>query len=431
MKAEDETTSLIMKKLLEMSRRIAEGGGSENERQQAEAEKEQLQTQLFKAQKIEAAGALAARVAHDFSDLLRVIQEHTEKALRRVDQKDPVYQDLRRIERAVSKATNLNQQLLIFGGEQPLKLAVLDLNRTIDIVSKMLDRLLGESIAIETGLEPHLWAVRADAGSIEQVLVNLSVNAREAMPRGGKLVIKTGNITLDEKTAKAISDAQPGRFVCLTVEDTGIGMAEEISARIFEPFFTTKRPGEATGLGLAVVHGIVKHHHGYIDVHTEPGQGTAFKIYFPACAGMPEESEVAKHPASALPGKGERILLVDGDPAVREFATAALAENGYVVCEAGTAEEALEIFDKEGGGFDLLFADVVLRQKNGLQLIDQLRSGGSQLPVLFSYKGGLAKSKLAGLRRKGVQLLAKPYSVQELLEGVRTALEAEPSKGTT
>jgi two-component system cell cycle sensor histidine kinase/response regulator CckA len=428
MKEEDETTSMIISKLLEMSRRMAQAGTSEVERKQAETEREQLQTRLFEAQKIEAAGALAGRVAHDFSDLLRAIQEYTEKALAKLDRNDPAHQDLQRIERAATKAANLNQQLLIFGREQPLKLVALNINKTIDIVSKMLDRLLGEGIVIETDQQPDLWTVQADAGNIEQVLVNLSVNAREAMPRGGKLVIKSENIAIDQKAAETISDARPGKFVRLSVKDSGIGMAREILARIFEPFFTTKRPGDATGLGLAVVYGIVKQHNGWIYVRSEPGRGTTFEVFLPACADVPEKKEEDGPSSSRVQGNGERILVVDGDQAVRKFAAAALEGNGYVVFEAATAEEAMEIFEREQGSLDLLFADIVLRQKNGLQLVDQLRSQRSGLPVLLSNSSGKAKSRLPGRGKMRVRLLPKPYSVEEMLKAIGMALGIDQPK---
>jgi CheY-like chemotaxis protein len=342
-----------------------------------------------------------------------------------MDQRDPAYQDLQRIEQATAKAANLNQQLLIFGREQPLKLATLNINKTIDIVSKMLGRLLGEGIAIETDQQPDLWTVQADAGNIEQVLVNLTVNAREAMPRGGKLVIKSENVSLDQKTAETLSGARPGKFVRLSVKDSGIGMAREIAARIFEPFFTTKRPGDTNGLGLAVVYGIVKQHNGWIDVHSEPGRGTTFGVYLPASSDVPEKEEEVKPLSAGVQGKGERILLVDGDQAVRKFATAALEENGYVVFEASTTEEAMEIFEKEQGSLDLLFAEVVLRQKNGLQLVDQLRSQRSELPILLSNASGKAKSRLSGRGKAGVRLLNKPYSIEELLEAIGLSLGIE------
>jgi len=392
------------------------------ERKQAEEEKEKLQAQLLQAQKMEAIGILAGGIAHDFNNILTAIQGYTDLAMMKMDEADPLYRDLKQIDLSATRAANLTRQLLLFSRRQPMEFTPINLNTTVANLLKMLNRLIGEDITIKTELEPELWTVQADAGNIEQAIMNLTVNARDAMPEGGTLTIKTQNIYIDKDYCKTYTYARPGRFVCLTIEDTGIGMDKETIPHIFEPFFSTKGTGKGTGMGLSVVHGIVKQHEGWVNVYSEPGQGSTLKIYLPAVSLKPEEEPEDAISQKDLQGSGENILLVEDEEGVREFATSALHENGYVIYEAASAEEALDIFEKEKGNFDLVFSDVVLPGKGGLELIDQLLSQKPDLRVLLSSGYTDQKSQWPVIRKRGFRFLQKPYALTDLLRGINEAI---------
>jgi PAS domain S-box-containing protein len=264
------------------------------ERIEAEEEKKRIQAQLLQAQKLEAIGTLAGGIAHDFNNLLTAIKGYAELAMLQVGRKDPLFKDLKEIALAVESASDLINKLLLFGRKQPVALTLLNINDTINDLLKMLKRLIGEDIIITTDLEQELWTARVDGGSIEQVIMNLSVNARDAILGGGKLTIKTENITLDEDQSRHIPESRPGKFILLSVTDTGVGMDKEAFQHLFEPFFTTKEVGMGAGLGLSVVYGIVKQHEGWINVYSEPGKGSTFKVYLPTTPEKPaEESEEA------------------------------------------------------------------------------------------------------------------------------------------
>lgn len=268
---------------------IAYARSSILQRRRAEEEKERMQAQLLQVQKMQAIGTLVSGVAHEFNNLLGAIQGYTELAMEEIDEADPSYGYLKRIGFSAECGGSLVRQLLLVSLKQPMEPTLLNINRIVDHLVKMLKRLIREDIAINIDLEPDLWPVRADEARIEQLIMNLAVNAREAMPKGGKLTIKTENVTLSEDTCKVIPEARFGRYVRLSIADTGVGMDEEIMQHIFEPFFTTKEPGEGVGLGLSVAYGIVKQHEGWIDVHSEPGQGSTFVVYLPALAVKPED----------------------------------------------------------------------------------------------------------------------------------------------
>lgn len=389
------------------------------ERKHAEEEKEKIQAQLLHAQKMEAIGRLAGGVAHDFNNLLTAIIGHTDLAMMKVDEANPLYGDLKQIRLAAAYAADLTRQLLLFGRKQPMEFSSLDINRTIDNLLKMLNRLIGEDIAIKVDLEPNLWVVMADEGNIEQVIMNLAVNARDAMPEGGKLTIKTENVTIGEEDCKVIPEAREGKFVCLSVADTGVGMNKEIIGYIFEPFFTTKEAGKGTGLGLSVVYGIVKQHGGWITVFSEPGLGSTFNVYLPAFSVKKEDETKETISLHKLGGSGERILLVEDEERVREFLTEVLSENGYVVFEAATAQEALDIFEKEKRNFHLVFSDVVLPDKTGLQLVDKLFSLKPELKVLLGSGYTDSKSQWDLIYERGLRFIQKPYALFDLLRAIR------------
>ncbi len=298
---------------------------------------------------------------------------------------------------------------------------MLNLNRTVGHLLDMLNRLIGEDIAINIDLEPDLWTLRADEASIEQVIMNIAVNAREAMPKGGELTINTENVTLDEKDCKAIPEARPGNFACLSVADTGVGMDKETMQHIFEPFFTTKETG--AGLGLSVAYGIVKQHEGWISVYSEPGQGSMFQVYLPALPIEAERETVVTISLEELQGSGERILLVEDEEDVREFLTRALRENGYVAFEAANAKEALDIFEREKEDLHLVLADVVLPDLSGLELVDQLLSRNPQLLVLMSSGYTDDKSQWPVIRERGFPFLQKPYALADLLRVIREVIK--------
>ncbi|GBE36526.1 blue-light-activated protein [bacterium BMS3Bbin07] len=393
------------------------------DRRQAEEEKEKMQAQLLQAQKMEAIGTLAGGVAHDFNNLLTAIRGYVDLVMMKVDESEPFYRNLKQIRNASVRAADLTRQLLLFSRKQPMEFIHLNINRTIDDLLKMLNRLIGEDIAIRTYPEPDIWMVRADPGSIEQVIMNLAGNARDTMPDGGSLTIRTENVLLDEEHCKVILEARPGRFVCLSVEDTGAGMNKKTVQHIFEPFFTTKEAGRGTGLGLSVVYGIVKQHEGWINVSSKSSLGSTFRIYLPASSVKSEDEARKADPVQKLQGSGERILLVEDEEGVRGFASEALRGSGYVVIEAVNVQEALDIFEREKGDFHLILSDVVLPDNSGLHLVDQLLSYKPDLQVLLSSGYTDQKSQWPLIREREFRFLQKPYALGDLLQAVKEVIE--------
>ncbi|MDY7041237.1 MAG: ATP-binding protein, partial [Chloroflexota bacterium] len=380
--------------------------------------------QLRQSQKMEAIGRLAGGVAHDFNNLLTAVTGYSWLLLKGLDDDDPMRKDIEEIKKAARRGSSLTRQLLAFSRRQVLQPTVLDLNSVVSDMEKMLRRIIGEDIDLSTMLDLELGRTKADPGQIEQVIMNLAVNARDAMPQGGKIIIKTENVTLNESHVQVIPEARPGRFVCLSVVDTGIGMDKETTRRIFEPFFSTKENG--TGLGLAVVYGIVRQHGGWINVTSEPEQGSTFEVYLPVfsveSAGESAEKASALQLLGELKGNGERILLVEDDASIRKFTGRVLDENGYVVLEAADAEEALGIFEREGGQVHLVFSDVVLPGQSGVQLAEKLLSSHPDLQVLLSSGYTDQKSQWTFIQEKGFRFLQKPYTFPRLLRTIREAM---------
>ena len=388
-------------------------------------EKEQLQAQLLQAQKLEAVGVLAGGVAHDFNNLLTAISGYISLAMMKIDESDPIHRDLKQAGIAAGRASNVVRQLLLFSRKQPaVELFSLNFNETINNLLKMLKRLIGEDVAINTELAPDLWTIRGDEGNIEQVIMNLVVNARDAMPQGGTITIRTQNVHIDEEYCKTHKDARPGAFACLSITDTGTGMDPGTMEHIFEPFFTTKEVGKGTGLGLSVVYGIVKQHEGWIVVESRPGGGTTFKMYLPSSYVKVERKAAEKVSIEKFKGKGERILVVEDQDEVRSLAIDVLKGNGYAVFPAENAKKARELFAQEKGGFDLVFSDVVLPDVSGIRLFEEL-STGRNLRVLFSSGYSDDKAGLGVIKEKNYSFLQKPYSVQALLVAVREALDSK------
>ncbi|HEY1186856.1 MAG TPA: ATP-binding protein [Gemmata sp.] len=379
-------------------------------------EREALENQLIQAGKMEAVGQLAGGIAHDFNNLLTIINGYAEVLLGALPPGDRLREPVREIYRAGERSAELTQQLLAFSRRQVLAPRVLDLNAVVLGAASLLRRVIGEDVRLTTVLPPGAWAVRADPGQLEQVLMNLAVNARDAMPTGGHLTIETRNVEF----GAARPEGREGRFVETTVSDTGTGMTAEVRARIFEPFFTTKGSGKGTGLGLATVFGIVEQSGGHIDVDSAPGLGTAFKVYLPATNEKPADAPAGGGPVR---GGAERVLLVEDQAEVRRFGALALRACGYAVTEAGGGRAALDQVEREGPP-DLLVTDVVMPEMGGRELAEALRTRCPGLRVLFV--SGYTDDAVVrhGLLTEEVEFLQKPYTADALARKVREVLDA-------
>jgi nitrogen-specific signal transduction histidine kinase/ActR/RegA family two-component response regulator len=391
-----------------------------------------LEDQFRQAQKMEAVGHLAGGVAHDFKNLLTIIRCYSEIIQTQLSAESPVQELAREIDQAVERAAPLTQQLLAFSRKQLLEPKLLNLNAVVTATAKMLQRFIGEDIELQTVLEPALERVKVDPGQIEQVVMNLAVNARDAMPQGGKLTIRTANANLDVAYTQAHAELRPGPYAMLAVSDTGIGMDEATKAHIFEPFFTTKGPGKGTGLGLATVFGIVKQSNGHIAVDSEPGRGTTFKVLLPVVEGVVSSDE--SHPGQkASPYGSETILVTEDEPAVRALARHSLQMHGYTVIEAGQGDKALQIAAGYEGTIDLLLTDVVMPVMSGRELARRLTTMRPRVKVL--YLSGYADDVVVrhGVLRAETAFLNKPFTPSSLAAKVREVLDQrgaeEPPKG--
>ena len=375
-----------------------------------------LHEQLLQSQKMEAVGVLAGGVAHDFNNLLTIIQGSAELAMLASGEVRPESRYLAQIKETTERAGNLVRQLLLFSRTQPMTLSFLRLNDVVENLLKMLKRLIGEDVEIITELGEDIWPLEGNAANIEQVIMNLTVNGRDAMASGGKLYIRTSNVEFSKKGLPAtVAEARPGRFVCLEVKDSGEGIAEETLKHIFEPFFTTKEAGKGTGLGLAVVYGIVKQHEGWIDIASEAGQGTSFKVYLPCRTTGAAEEVVASAAAVDLQGNGRRVLVVEDEEILRSLIADTLEHKGFTVFQAVNVAEALEVFEQEKGDFDLLFSDVVLPgEQNGIQLADVVREKRPGMPVILSSGYTDQKSQWAIIEERGFAFLQKPFNIGTL-----------------
>jgi two-component system, cell cycle sensor histidine kinase and response regulator CckA len=387
------------------------------------SERHLLEQQLRQAQKMEAVGRLAGGVAHDFNNLLMVIKGHTELLLNTLPPADGMSRKIGQIDRAADRATALTKQLLAFSRMQVLQPRVMNLNGVVEDMGKLLPRLIGEDVelAIRTGWD--LGAIRADASQMEQVIMNLAVNARDAMPSGGRLIIETSNAELDRTYNSTHPIVKPGRYVLLAVSDTGAGMDAETQAHIFEPFFTTKEPGKGTGLGLATVYGVVKQSGGFIWVYSEVGKGTCFKIYLPR-VDQPEDKGTTALPFAEVPRGTEKILLAEDEQDVREVAREFLESGGYTVIEASNGAEALRLAAEHKAGIDLLVTDMVMPGMTGRELARRLQRERSGVGVI--YMSGYSEQTAAETTQVDAEmrLLTKPFSRGSILRAVREALSA-------
>jgi two-component system cell cycle sensor histidine kinase/response regulator CckA len=386
---------------------------------------EETESQLRQSQKMEAIGRLAGGVAHDFNNLLSVIQSSAALAVASLDDRDEVRADLREIELAAERAGRLTRQLLAFGRRQLLEPRVVDLNQVLGASREMLERVIGEDIELRYALASRLGRIKVDLGQLEQVVMNLVVNARDAMPRGGRLTIETANVEFDQEYTEMHREVAPGPHVMLAVSDTGIGMDRPTRERIFEPFFTTKGLGKGTGLGLSTVFGIVKQSGGSIFVYSEPGRGAVFKIYFP----LAEELRTASDPRLAAVNagsRGETVLIAEDDDQVRAVVRRVLTRGGYTVLEARSGTEALALGERHAGAVDLLVTDVVMPGMGGPEVAGALRERHPKLKLL--YMSGYTDDSMLrhGVLEGEVNFVQKPLTPELLLRKVREALDAGP-----
>jgi signal transduction histidine kinase/ActR/RegA family two-component response regulator len=389
-----------------------------------ETESHRLVEQSRQAQKMESIGRLAGGVAHDFNNLLTVIGGCADRIVNALGFDHQARQDLEEIRRAASRASDLTRQLLAFSRRQVLAPEVLSLNRVVADMERLLRRLIGEDIELRTVLAPDLGNVRADPGQLEQVIVNLAVNAQDAMPQGGSLTIETANARLDESRAWEHVSLRPGPYAMLAISDTGVGIDPAAREHLFEPFFTTKEMGKGTGLGLATVYGIVKQSEGYIWVYSEPGHGTTFKIYLPEVDDSPTWPRAAKPEARSARGT-ETVLVAEDNAAVRSLVGRTLTEAGYAVLEAATAADALTLAREYPGRIHLLLSDVVLPGEAGTQLAKGVASLRPGLRIL--YMSGYTNDAVLrrGILAHGQSYLQKPFAPADLLRQLRRALDAQ------
>src|SRR5579862_6882111 len=379
-----------------------------------------LEDQFRQAQKMEAVGRLAGGVAHDFNNLLMVINGYAEVILAELPFEHPLHEKGRAIQLAADRATTLTRQLLAFSRKQLLELKVVDVNAIVQDMERLVNPLIGENVELITVLHPESTHTRADAGQLEQVLMNLVVNAKDAMPTGGRLVIQTGTTVVDENHRRGQQFIHPGRYVTLSVSDTGMGMDKETQSRIFEPFFTTKEKGKGTGLGLSTVYGIVKQSGGYVMVQSEEGRGTTFHIYLPQVEGTAEKHAIP--PSDAASGGSETILLVEDEESVRQLVRDTLTAKGYKVLEADGGEAGMALSARHSGKIQLVITDVVMPGVGGPEMVKQLSLSRPDMKVL--YLSGYTEDSVIndGSIQSGTAFLQKPFSLQNLSRKVREVL---------
>jgi two-component system cell cycle sensor histidine kinase/response regulator CckA len=400
---------------------------SEEERERTQEALRQSEEQLRQSQKMEAVGTLAGSISHDFNNLLSVIMGYVDLIQQQLPDADPLNAELEQIERAARRANDLTRQLLAFSRQQVLKPRVVNLNQSIAHMTRMLQRLIGEDVELILSASPSLGNVYVDPAQIEQVLLNLLVNARDAMPRGGKLIVETCNVDLDAAYAATHLDVLAGSYVMLSVSDTGSGMDRATQGRIFEPFFTTKEMGKGTGLGLSTVFGIVKQSGGHIWVYSELGQGTTFKVYLPRTDAGVDMSERTGPPPATLHG-AETILLAEDDEQVRTLTVSILRKHGYHVLEAASGADALSVCERFSGVIHLLLTDVVMPRMSGRELWERLAPLRPAMKVVFM--SGYTDDAIVhhGVVSSEFGFLQKPLLPGKLLGKLRQVLDAERAR---
>jgi CheY-like chemotaxis protein len=375
---------------------------------------------------MESVGQLAAGVAHDFNNMLTIIQGHAGMLLARRELSPQLMDSVQPIYFAAERAASLTRQLLMFSRKNVMQPALIDLREVVTNMSKMLQRLLGETVTLEVEAPPEIPLVQADTGMVEQVIMNLAVNARDAMPKGGTVTISTGAQEVDEAYAQTHPEARAGSFVCLQACDTGSGMDAATMARVFEPFFTTKEVGKGTGLGLATVYGIVKQHEGWIEVASEVGVGTVFSIFFPAKTEPVSAKPVEVAPAAAVRGGKETILIVEDERILRDMAHVILEDCGYEVLEASTGVEALDVWNRRQGDINLLLTDMVMPEGlSGMDLAQKLLSTDPRLKIIFASGYSMDDLDTDFIRDGHATFLQKPYTHVTLAKAIRDSLDKE------
>ncbi|MEW6237709.1 MAG: response regulator [Candidatus Omnitrophota bacterium] len=386
-------------------------------------ERKMLEEQYRQSQKMEAVGRLAGGIAHDFNNLAMAIKGYCDFALKEIPTENPAYQDIEEVKKAADRTASLTHQLLAFSRKQILQPQIVNLNELIAGIGKMLQRLIEENIELVILPDPDLDFIKADRVQVEQIIMNLSVNARDAMPKGGKLSIETANVFLDQSYAQTHYEVQAGPYVMIAVSDNGCGMDKETQSHIFEPFFTTKEQGKGTGLGLATVYGIVKQSKGHIWVYSELGKGTVFKIYFPRI-GETEEIEVSEKIIPDTLQGTETILVAEDEEIVRSMVCRSLREYGYTILEAENGMKALEICEQNKDKIRLVLTDVIMPEMNGRELSDLIQTAYPQIKVIFM--SGYTENAIVhqGMLDEGIIFLQKPFMPMNLLQKIRAALDA-------
>ena len=392
-------------------------------RRQVEETLEKKEAQLRQAQKMEAVGTLAGGIAHEFNNLLQAIRGYTTFAMDDLEPDQQAHQDLEQVVTAVDRAASLTSQLLRFSRAETLEREHLNLNDTVRIVIKMLRPLIGEHIDVEAHLGEDVCPVYADPGSLQQVLLNLCINARDAMPLGGKLTITTRTVVITDAESENYPDIGPGAYASIAVTDTGCGMPPEVKDRVFEPFFTTKGVGKGTGLGLAIVYGVVRQHKGTIDVSSEPGRGTTFRIYLPA--SHEDVAATASGGHEDVPGGTETILIGEDDAVVREVAARVLRRAGYTVLEAQDGDEVARVFDEHGRRVSLVLLDVVMPKLDGHAVYAELKRRHPGVPVIFCTGYDPRADQTQFVHEAGIPVVEKPFDPVRLLQLVRRTLDEQ------
>jgi nitrogen-specific signal transduction histidine kinase/CheY-like chemotaxis protein len=387
--------------------------------------RKEMEEQLIQASKMESVGRLAGGVAHDFNNILSAIIGYAEITLDEITEDNPLKKYIEIIYNSANRAANLTQQLLAFSRKQIIEPQVLNLNILIDNIQKMLSKLIGEDIEIKVIQDKRLWNVKVDNAQIEQIIINLAANARDAISRGGIFTIETANTSVNGKYSQDRDAVKPGKYVMLTISDTGCGMAEDVKERVFEPFFTTKKKEKSTGLGLSTVYGIVKQNNGNICVYSEPEKGTTFKIYLPRAKEEKAPQVAAKEESNAIPHGSETILVVEDDERVRNMTVAGLSRIGYTVLEAGDGEDALNIYNEFHKKIDLVLTDVIMPKMGGIEFAQKIRETCPEIKIL--YMSGYMENSIAqrDILKKGINFLQKPVKFPILAQAVRKTLNNE------
>ncbi|MBN1292051.1 MAG: response regulator [Candidatus Latescibacteria bacterium] len=397
------------------------------ERRRAEDEQRKLKDQMIQTQKMESVGRLAGGIAHDFNNMLGVIFGYVELALLQIDSNHPLYSEIREIQKAAKRSAELTRQLLAFARRQPISRKVLDLNETMTGMLKMLHRLLGEDIEIILNRGDDIWLIKMDPSQLDQILVNLCVNARDAIAGVGQVVIETNNMVFDKISCRQLKGLLPGEYIKLSVRDSGCGMDEETLKHIFEPFFTTKSSSKGTGLGLATVYGIVEQNDGHINVISEPQKGTTFELYFPRHIAPAEQGRTPDHTVSAIPGQKITVLLLEDEPQLMKLVRMMLESLGCQVLSAVTPHEAIQLAKEHVGEIHLLMTDLVMPEMNGKDLSKCIRELHSHVKSLFisGYTADVIGTQ--DLLEEGVHFLQKPFTMNDLASKVREVMDQKQS----